>query len=210
MEGDQHPKRAALRATREKTIDQLTTAFTRDELSLHEFEARLDRAYAVASESELPALVSDLSPEVTALSVAVVASSTALAAPAPPMQRAVAILGSVERRGHWSLTRSSGAKAVLGSVVIDLRDVSLPPGVTTIEVSAVLGSIEIIVPPQLAVESDGSSILGSFEGMQRVPRVADPDLPVLRVTGRAILGSVEVYTRPEESRMPPALPARRR
>jgi hypothetical protein len=90
---------------------------------------------------------------------------------------------------------------VLGSVVIDLRDVILPRGVTVIEVAAVLGSIEIIVPANLAVESDGSSILGSFAGIQRVPRDPDPEAPVLRVQGRAVLGSIEVHTRLPESRM---------
>ncbi len=107
----------------------------------------------------------------------------------------------MERRGQWAVTGSSGALAVLGSVVIDLRDVILPPGVTTIQVSAVLGSVEIIVPPNLAVESDGSSILGSFEGIQRVPHDLDPESPVLRVQGRAVLGSIEIHTRPPESRM---------
>jgi hypothetical protein len=61
----------------------------------------------------------------------------------------------------------------------------LPAGVTTIQVSALLGSVEIIVPPNLAVESEGSSILGSFEGLQRVPHDPDPELPVLHVQGRA-------------------------
>ena len=119
----------------------------------------------------LDALVQDLSPEAVALQAEVVAPKAVLApvASSATRPRALAILGSVERRGQWAVTGSSGALAVLGSVVIDLRDVTLPPGVTTIQVSAVLGSVEIIVPPSLAVESDGSSILGSFQGIRRVP-----------------------------------------
>lgn len=205
MRGDEHPKHAALRSQREQTIEHLTNAFTRDELGLDEFEQRLNQAYAAGASSELEGLVSDLSAECAVPATELVAApSTGLAPVERPArgQRAVAILGSVERRGHWTVARSSGALAVLGSVVIDLRDVALPPGVTTIEVSAVLGSIEILVPPNLAVESEGSSILGSFEGIQRVPREADPDLPVLRVQGRAVLGSIEVSTRLPDSRMP--------
>lgn len=204
MRGDEHPKHAALRSLRAQTIEQLTNAFTRDELGLDEFEQRLNGAYAATTPAELEALVGDLSPESALLATELVAGPGAelqtVERPARG-QRAVAILGSVERRGHWTVARSSGALAVLGSIVIDLRDVTLPPGVTTLEVSAVLGSIEILVPPTLAVESEGTGILGSFEGLQRLPSGSDPDLPVLRVQGRAVLGSVEVITRPSDARI---------
>lgn len=206
MRGDEHPKRAALRAGRARTIEQLTNGFTRDELGLEEFEERLNRAYAADAVSDLDALVSDLSAETAAIvfdGEVVPAANVALvrSSPAP---RAVAILGSVERRGQLA-ARASGALAVLGSVVIDLRDVVMPPGLSTLQVSAVFGSVEIIVPPNLAVESAGASILGSFEGIQRVPRDPDPDLPVLRVQGRALLGSIEIRTEVSESRKPRAL-----
>ncbi|HEX3774902.1 MAG TPA: LiaF domain-containing protein [Polyangiaceae bacterium] len=204
MRGEQHPKHAALRSLRARTIEQLTNAFTRDELGLDEFEQRLNQAYAASAPPELDALVGDLSSESAVFETELVAAPrTALATVERPArgQRAVAILGSVERRGHWAVARASSALAVLGSVVIDLRDVALPAGVTTLEVSAVLGSIEILVPPNLAVESEGSGILGSFEGVHRVPPEPDPDLPILRVQGRAVLGSIEVVTRPDDARM---------
>lgn len=201
MRGDAHPKRAALRVNRARAIERLTNGFTRDELGLEEFEDRLNRAYAAESEAELNALVFDLSPETLSvvLDAEVVPAQSLVLAPSAPLPRALAVLGSVERRGQLA-ARASGALAVLGSVVIDLRDVSMPPGVSTLEVSAVLGSVEIIVPPHLAVESAGASILGSFEGVQRVPRDPDPELPVLRVQGRAVLGSIEIRTEVSESR----------
>jgi len=204
MRGEQHPKHAALRSAREQAIEQLTNAFTRDELGLDEFEQRLNQAYSAEEASTLALLVGDLSPGTRVTETEILAAPSVALAPverAAPAQRTVAILGSVERRGHWHVARSSGARAVLGSILIDLRDVTMPPGVTTLEVSAVLGSIEILVPPNLAVESEGSGILGSFEGVHRVPRDADPDLPILRVSGRAVLGSVEVITRPDDARM---------
>ncbi|HYQ05180.1 MAG TPA: DUF1707 domain-containing protein [Polyangiaceae bacterium] len=209
MRGDEHPKRAQLRASRAQTIERLTHGFTRDELGLEEFEDRLNRAYAAEAEPDLNALVSDLSPDTAAIvfDAEVVPAANIALVPSAPAPRAVAILGSVERRGQLA-ARASGALAVLGSVVIDLRDVSMPPGVSTLEISAVLGSVEIIVPPNLAVESAGASILGSFEGIQRVPRDPDPDLPVLRVQGRAVLGSIEIRTEVSESRKPRALLSR--
>ncbi|HET7543767.1 MAG TPA: LiaF domain-containing protein [Polyangiaceae bacterium] len=211
MRGDQHPKRAALRQSRARTIERLTNGFTRDELALEEFEERLNRAYAADAEPDLDTLVADLSPETEAIvfDAEVVPAANVALVPSSPSPRALAILGSVERRGQLA-ARASGALAVLGSVVIDLRDVSLPAGVSTLQVSAVLGSVEIIVPPTLAVESAGASILGSFEGIQRVPRDPDPDLPVLRVQGRAVLGSIEIRTAVSAGRAPrAALPPRR-
>src|SRR6187431_45530 len=201
MRGDEHPKRSALRASRAQTIERLTNGFTRDELGLDEFEERLNRAYRTDAVPDLEALVRDLSPETVAIvfDAEVVPAANSALAPLSPAPRALAILGSVERRGQLA-ARASGALAVLGSVVIDLRDVSMPPGITTLQVSAVLGSVEIIVPPNLAVESAGASILGSFEGVQRVPRDPEPDLPVLRVQGRAVLGSIEIRTEVSESR----------
>jgi len=201
MRGDEHPKRTALRASRARAIERLTNGFTRDELGLEEFEERLDRAYAANAESDLDALVSDLSAETATIvfDAEVVPAANITLVPSTPQPRATAILGSVERRGQLA-ARASGALAVLGSVVIDLRDVVMPPGVSTLQVSAVLGSIEIIVPPNLAVESAGASILGSFEGVQRVPRDPDPDLPLLRVQGRAVLGSIEIRMDVSESR----------
>jgi len=210
MRGDEHPKRAALRANRARTIERLTNGFTRDELALEEFEARLDRAYGSDVEADLNALVSDLSAETEPIvfDAEVVPAANIALVPSSPAPRVLAILGSVERRGQLA-ARASGALAVLGSVVIDLRDVSMPAGVSTLQVSAVLGSVEIIVPPNLAVESAGASVLGSFEGIQRVPRDPDPDLPVLRVQGRAVLGSIEIRTAVSESRKPrAALPPR--
>jgi len=212
MRGDEHPKRAQLRASRAQTIERLTNGFTRDELGLEEFEERLNRAYAADAESDLNALVSDLSPETVAIvfDAEVVPAANIALVPSSPAPRALAVLGSVERRGQLA-ARASGALAVLGSVVIDLRDVSMPPGVSTLQVSAVLGSVEIIVPPNLAVESAGASILGSFEGIQRVPRDPDPELPVLRVQGRAVLGSIEIRTEVSESRKArAALPSAKR
>jgi Cell wall-active antibiotics response 4TMS YvqF/Domain of unknown function (DUF1707) len=211
MRGDEHPKRALLRTSRAQTIERLSNGFARDELGLEEFEERLNRAYAASAVTELHALVGDLSPEtaVVVLDAALEPVATTSLLPVVAAPRAVAILGSVERSGQLA-AKVSGALAVLGSVVIDLREVSLPAGVTTIQVSALLGSVEIIVPPNLAVESEGACILGSFEGLQRVPHDPDPELPVLHVQGRAVLGSIEIRTQVSASGLTRArLPAKR-
>ena len=69
------------------------------------------------------------------------------------------------------------------------------PGVTEISVFAILGGVEIIVPPDLQVESGGIGILGGFDCAEEVRRGYDPDAPRLKINGLAILGGAEVKIR---------------
>ena len=65
---------------------------------------------------------------------------------------------------------------------------------------AVMSSVEIIVPPGLAVETEGTAIMGTFEHVDRAPAHPDPEAPLLRVHGLALMGSVEIKMRlPGES-----------
>jgi hypothetical protein len=197
MLGEQHPRHAELRAHRERAIARLTQSFTRDELGLEEFEERLNRAYASVSTSDLEQLVADL-PHGAIVEQAVPSAAMVSPPAVAATHRTLAVLGSVERNGQWSISKSERVVTVLGSVLLDLRGVAFPAGVTTLEVSAVLGSIEIIVPPGLAIDSDGIGILGVFSGVQRVPPDEDSQMSILRIQGRAVLGVVEVRTRPAE------------
>jgi len=207
MYGEQHPSRVALREARETTIDQLSESFARDELSLDEFEQRVDQAYAAASPEEVQALVSDLTVkpalqrvETESCSPAA-APETAIVAPrgrgkpGRKIERRVglAIFGNVERRGRWTLQADSEALAVFGNVELDLREAIIPEGVTELHVRAIFGNVEIIVPPSISVDCHGLGIFGNFEGLDRVP-AEDDGTPVLRITGKAIFGNVEVST----------------
>lgn len=62
MQGDQHPTLVLLRKTRERVLEQLSDAFTKDLIGLDEFEKRVDEAYSRRAPDELLALVSDLTP----------------------------------------------------------------------------------------------------------------------------------------------------
>ena len=112
----------------------------------------------------------------------------------------MAIFGGVERGGTWTLPRRLNAFAILGGMVLDLREALLLPGVTEIHVVAALGGAQLIVPPSLSVEVSGTAIMGGFAHVDRVPAQSDPDRPVLRVHGLALMGGVAVETRlPGES-----------
>lgn len=212
MQGDRHPTRVLLGTTRERVIERLSDAFSKDQIGLDEFEKRVDAAYARTTPEDLLALVGDLGPleTVGALAVSeqgaiaeVVASptSTALAVARPERPRGtVAIFSNVERRGNFRLESGARVVAVFGNVELDLREHAFPPGVTELFVRAVFGNIEITVAPTVAVECEGGGLFGSFATVNRVPPEGTEGGPVLRIVGSAVLGNVEIRTMPVSAR----------
>ncbi len=217
MAGQNKPALVALRDRREATIEWLTEQFARDVLDLEEFEDRVDRAHRASSIAALDELLADLepmpeqeleSPDPPEQEAPDADPSTALAPPAtdqqlmvrPEKRRALAVMGGVERKGAWLVPRQLRAVAVMGGIDLDFREVQLPPGVTEIKVTAIMGGVEIIVPPHLAVSCDGIGIMGGFEGVDRMPTSPEPDSPLLVISGVAFMGGVDVKTRlPGES-----------
>src|SRR5687768_16177694 len=121
---------------------------------------------------------------------------------APEKERdgVVSFLSSTEREGRWELPRHFRALAVMGNVELDLRDAIIGIGVSFIEVVGVMGNIEITVPPDVAVESDGDSLLGSFVVKYKgTTSAAANGLRTIRITGTAYASSVEITVKgPDE------------
>ena len=117
------------------------------------------------------------------------------------------IFSAQERKGDWELSRLFRIACMMGTVVVDLREARIPEGETTMEVFLLMGSIQLIVPPGVRIEVDIDSLAGGIEYRPDPNYVAEPGAPVIRVTGSAYFGSVEVIARlPGES----ARDARRR
>lgn len=184
-----------LAAERERTIARLQDAVAADQLDLDELDVRLEAAIRAKNPNELALLIADL-PVATPL------------APAAPLATTVkAIFSSATRRGRRAMPRELAAKAIFGSVVIDLREATFEPGISTLTCKAVFGSVEVLAPPHVRVEVEGSGIFGAFEE-RGDNSAADgaPDAPVLVVKGRAVFGSVEAIIKKRRDR--PRLEAR--
>jgi len=199
---------------RQLAIDALCEHFANDALTMEEFESRVDGAHSATTTAQLRELLSDLPTG----NLPVVADAAAHPVPGREYQvaplshakdtgYAIAVLGGSRRRGRWSPAAVTHSVAVMGGVELDFREAVLPPGVTEIKAYAVMGGVEIIVPPGLNVESHGIGILGGFEHARDDLQVPDPNAPVLRISGIALMGGVEIKVRhPGES----AREARRR
>jgi len=181
-------------ALRERIIDRLSAGYAEGALELPELERRLTTAHRSESDAELEGLVADL-PAVSEKALTVAPRRPVeqnLRAPTTPVARTLSVFSSTTRRGQWAVPRRMQVKAIFGNVELDFREAVMPPGPVDLEVRAIFGNIEITVPPQLAVESDGSAVLGNFDLVDRAPVRAEGDAPVLRVHGRSIFGNVEV------------------
>jgi hypothetical protein len=190
----------ALRDRREQVIARIAECFATDVLEVDELERRLDLAHRATTLAELEALVVDLAP--TAPSTAlVVAPSVVIDDPSrADHKRLRVVMGSVARRGAWTVPRRLDARVFWGNLELDFRDASFGAGVTVVDVSVTMASLEVILPPGLAVDVDVSSVMGNVDARHRVSPTPDPTRPVLRFEGKVLMGNLEVTTRlPGES-----------
>ena len=191
---------------RQQVVEDLMEHFANDVLDLAEFERRLDVANSSRTLEELNGLLTDL-PTSTALmrsakltparggSAVIVASEDVRA-----HSLMIAVCGGASRKGRWVPARRNTAVGVMGGVQLDFREAMLGPGVTEVTVFACLGGVEIIVPPEMAVEVDGIAIMGGFDNETDTVLNRDPDQPLLRVKGLVVVGGVEIAVRlPGES-----------
>jgi signal transduction histidine kinase len=105
-----------------------------------------------------------------------------------------AMFGSVERAGPWNVPPELDVKVRCGSVELDLRDAVLSPGQTIIRVDIKLGSLELIVPPDLAVDVAVKSFASNVEEKRALAAPSpDPGSPRVRVVGKVRGGNCEVF-----------------
>jgi hypothetical protein len=186
----------ALRHRREVTITELCEHFARDHIEADDLERLIDRAHAAKSLVELDALLTGLPsldeppPRPKEETVALAHSHLA-----GDHQFVIALMGGAMRKGPWSPARNVYVTTLMGGASLDFREASLDSGVTEVYVLAIMGGVEIIVPPGLQVESSGIGIMGGFDHGSGATRNPDPNAPILRISGLALMGGVEIKER---------------
>lgn len=185
-----------LKRERENVVKVLIDQYAADNLTVEEFETRLDSAYTAATTEQLEGLLSGL--PVLASQVDVPSVPSVQRAPAESVRGhgfQLAIMGGYEKKGEWTPPRKLQSLAIMGGAGLDFREARMPPGITEVNILAIMGGAEIVVPPGLAVETHGFGFMGGFEGVDQVGVDTDPDAPRLVIRGLAIMGGVEVTVR---------------
>lgn len=176
---------------REETIDKLIVNYSHEVISKEAFERRLDAAMATAEHQELVDLVADLPMAADAdYQQKKQASFGVQSVAAEQDEKLVSILSSNNRKGPWVVPARLKIIDVLGSITLDFSEAHFAQPNVEVEINNVLGSLDILVPDNVAVVSRASHILGSSD--DHSPARDASITHTITVTGWSVLGSVDV------------------
>ncbi|WP_260609966.1 DUF1707 domain-containing protein [Streptomyces sp. WAC06614] len=187
-------------ADRDRIAQILADALAEGRLDAEEHSERLDSLYAVKTVGELELLVRDLPvPGGTAAARPAGAGFPAGAAvphaAVPPgtgfAENVVAVCSSSTRKGRWRPAARTRAVSVLGDITIDLTEAVFEQQVTEIDVTCILGNVDIKVPENVTLRGYGSGVLGNFEVRGEGHEESDTQAPVVIVRGFSLLGNIE-------------------
>ncbi|MEW1686766.1 DUF1707 domain-containing protein [Streptomyces sp. NPDC091265] len=187
-------------AERERIAEILRDAVAEGRLEMEEFEQRLDTTYKARTRGELEPIVRDL-PVVGAAVAPVAAGQSGTGSMARWSDRigkpatsggAFAFWGGFHRKGNWTIGRLFTAFAMWGGGEIDLREANFEDREVVIRCFAIMGGMQVTVPPDLNVEVRGIGIMGGFGESSKDEGIPAPDSPRVRITGFALMGGVGV------------------
>ncbi|MEU9165219.1 DUF1707 domain-containing protein [Streptomyces sp. NPDC048424] len=180
-------------ADRDRIAQILGDALAEGRLTSDEHSERLDSLYAFKTVGELEALVRDLPAPGGSHAPFGQAGSTP---PAGPADTIVAVCSSSARKGRWRPGAHTRAVSVMGDITLDLTEAVFEQQVTEINVTCVLGNVEVLVPENVTLRGYGSGVLGNFEVRGEGRGESDPQAPVVIVRGFALLGNIEARPKP--------------
>ncbi|MFJ4980525.1 DUF1707 domain-containing protein [Streptomyces coeruleorubidus] len=211
MTDDSVPDLRASDADRERVAEILRDALAEGRLDMAEFEERLDATYRARTYGELAPITRDLpAPGLTAPSVSLTKEPVAgpdlsgrIVGGEGTSTWAVAVMSGFQRKGHWTMPRRFTCFAFWGGGEIDLREANFADREVEINAIAIMGGIDVIVPPGVEVVVRGIGVMGGFDHQEEgVPGA--PGAPRVIITGFAFWGGVGVQrklTRAEKQRL---------
>ena len=100
------------------------------------------------------------------------------------------MMAGVERKSSSKAFRGGDATAIMGGCEIDLRDAQIADEGATIEVFAMWGGIEIMVPGDWSVAISATPVMGGVEDARKMVG-SDPTKRLL-IKGMVLMGGVEI------------------
>ncbi|WP_406477333.1 DUF1707 domain-containing protein [Streptomyces sp. NBC_01615] len=210
MTDDELPELRASDADRERVTEQLRDALAEGRLDMEEFEERLEATYKARTYGELAPITRDLPGPAAAAPVSMVKQPAESGSWAGRIVGgegssawAVAIMSGFERKGRWTVPQRFNSFAFWGGGEIDLREANFADREVVINCVAIMGGVNVVVPPGVEVVVRGIGIMGGFDHREE-GQPGEPGAPRVIVTGFAFWGGVGVerkLTRAERLRI---------
>ncbi|QIJ62952.1 DUF1707 domain-containing protein [Streptomyces sp. JB150] len=203
---DDAPELRASDADRERVAEVLRDALAEGRLDMAEFEERLDAAYRARTYGELAPLTRDLPVGRVAAPPVPLGKEPAPAGEWAPRivggegtsRGAVAVMSAFQRKGRWTVPRRFACFSFWGGGELDLREADFAAPEVRIDCWAIMGGVNIVVPPGVEVVVRGIGIMGGFDHSEDgVP--GEPGAPRVVVSGFAFWGGVGVERRASRS-----------
>ena len=197
----------SLARAREQKINELSTHFANDDLSLEELERRIERVYKASNVVELDEITADLRRAVAPGPVMPVAGGSARSTAVSSNYqvesgRLLALMSSTRRVGRWAVPHRLDVVAIMSDTKIDFTHAVMPGGMVEVHLRAVMASCRLIVPPNVRVINETHSVMSNVRSRadELLPEgePATPDMPVIRLTGFALMADVNVVVRRRE------------
>jgi hypothetical protein len=108
----------------------------------------------------------------------------------------VAAMDGVEFASHSTALRAGSCTAIMGGITLDLSEAELATS-ANLELTAITGGIEVVVPPTWRVEMITTTFAGGSENLTD-PDATEIGAPLLLVDARTYFGGIAV--RPADPR----------
>ncbi|HEY7717813.1 MAG TPA: DUF1707 domain-containing protein, partial [Pedococcus sp.] len=148
-------------ADRQRVADVLRDAAGEGRIDLDELDERLELTWGARTYADLVPITADLALPTHGTTPLPHAQPASAPVPRPPSgvpaighHSSVAIMSECKRQGVWAVPEHHSAFALMGSVVIDLREAQLAAQHTQVNASAIMGEVKIIVPAHMHVVLD--------------------------------------------------------
>jgi predicted membrane protein len=103
---------------------------------------------------------------------------------------ATALFSGVEYTVNSNRFRGGTVQAIFGGIELDFRPARMATTEASLDVEAIFGGINIMVPPDWAVSIEGTPLFGSIDS--KVITKPSDSTPLLRIRGTVVFGGIEI------------------
>jgi hypothetical protein len=195
----------AFSSARSYAIELLCQAQARGDLSVEAFEARFGLIQQATNAASIEAIVADLMPQTPAAPFPALArdeqyefepyvdyTPTDLPAVSDEPLRLTAVFRSTQRAGPWTVQPIVKCLVIMGSLSLDFREADFMTDEVDLEISAYIGEVKILVPPDVEIDHGIRGVMNSIKhSRSRAKRNVVPAIHI-RFHGDAFMADIKI------------------